>query len=813
MRTTWQDFRNGVRTLTRSPGYAAVMVFTLSLGVGATTAIFSVVNGVLLRPLSYPQSDRLVSIQEHISSLADKYPVLPVSARHFIEWQQRCESFESLSLIDNDFVTLTGRGDPERLDVLRVSANLFETLGVWPVRGRAFVTEEEEGANHVAVISDGLWRRKLGADSSILNATIMLDGQPYTVVGVLPAAFRFPNVNPWGAIEMETSAQPAIFVPKVFKSWERDTLMGGLNFAVIGRLKEGVVPAQATAELNAIGAQIVDMAGTKEIELRAIVQPLKNALVRDSRRGLLVLLSAVGALLFIACLNLGILGLVRAERREVESAVRAALGASRGQLLGQVLVETLLIAIPGTALGIVVASAGVEVLVRMMPSDLPRLSEVCVDANVLFFAIGLTGLTTFLSGVLPSLRTVNGDVSHVLKTEGRTATGGAVGSRLRQGLVVAEVGLGVMLLATAGLLLGSFARVMHADRGFDAPAVLAADLVPPTPKYNRWEQRQGFYDRLLEHLLSVPGIQSAAIINTLPLEGENWVSTACLPDDTRPEWERPMPNVRFISPDYFRTMGIGLLEGRTFQQTDRPRKVAVISGRLAQTLWPGQDGVVGQKFLYANEGEYEVIGVVRDVRANAEREAVPVVYVPYWNEAMDRAIVVVGTMRDPLSIAGSLRAAIHSVDPDVPIAAMRTLREVLEESVSQRRFQMVMASTFALCAILLAGLGIYSVVSYTVARRTKEMAIRAAFGAHPCDLYRMVLRQGMTPVLFGLVLGLCGALVCGRLLQSLLYEMRADDPRILAAVAGMVVSAGLAACSLPARRAARTDPMAALRCE
>lgn len=612
---------------------------------------------------------------------------------------------------------------------------------------------------------------------------------------------------------MQTSAQPAIFVPKVFRSWERDTLMGGLNFAVIGRLKEGVVPAQATAELNAIGAQIVDMVGQKDMELTAVVQPLKDALVRDSRVGLFVVLGAIGVLLFIACLNLSILGLVRADHRRMESAVRAALGASRVRLAREVLMEAVLIAIPGTVLGMVVALAGVETLLRVMPADLPRLGEVHIDADVLFFAIGLTGLTTVLSAVLPAWRTAKHEISRVLKAGGRTVMSDPLGFHLRRGLVVAEVGLGVMLLATAGLLLGSFARVMRADRGFNAPAVLAADLVPPAAKYSRWEDRQAFYDRLLEHLASSPGIQSAAIINTLPLEGENWVSTACLPGDTRSDWERPMPNVRFISPDYFRTMGIGLLEGRTFQQTDRSRKVAVCSGRLAQTLWPGQDSVVGRKFLYADEGEYEVVGVVQDVRANADKDAVPAVYVPYWNEAMDRAVVVVGTMRDPLSVAGMIRAAIHSVDPDIPIAAMRTMREVLEESVSQRRFQMLMASTFALCAILLAGLGIYSVVSYAVTRRTKEMGIRAAFGAYPSDLCRMVLRQGMTPVVLGLILGICGALACGRLLQSLLYEVKADSPMILVTVAGTVVLTGLAACYLPARRAARTDPMMALRCE
>lgn len=808
MMTLINDIKYGLRMLARSPGYVIVMVLTLALGIGATTAIFSMVNGVLLRPLAYPQSRQLVFVTQFSPRVVDKFPLLPIGGRLFIEWHQRCSSFESLSLIGQYPTTMTGRGEPQQLETLEVSANLFRTLRVQPAMGRFFSAEDEEGSSRVAVISDELWQRKFGADPSILGETITLNDDAYTVVGVLPETFRFPNVNPFGVALLEISARPAIFVPKVFTAREQSDPMAGA-FRVIGRLKDGVKCGQAAVELNVIMAQVVDTMRLKGLELCAIVRPLKEILVQDYRRGLLVILGAIGTLLLIACLNLGILGLVRAERRSLESTIRSALGASRTQLLRQALMETILITLPGAALGMAVASSGIDILVWIMPADIPRLSEVRIDENVLLFALALTGITIVLSSVLPAWRTAGIDVERVLKAGGRTSTSNAVGLRLRSGLVAAEVGLGVMLLVTAGLLLGSFARIIYADRGFQAPAVLAVDI-----PLSLAEEKQaiGFYDRLLEHLASAAGVESAAIVSVLPLEGEEWVNPIWVPGDTRPQWDHPLANVRIVSPGYFQTMGIPLLEGRTFDRTDQSRNVVVISQRLARALWPGQNTVVGRKVMVEGP-EREVIGVVKDIRARADHDSVPMLYHPHWFMNRRNITVVARAKGDPLSIAGSVRAAVHDTDADAPVAAIRTMRQVLEESVSQRRFQTLLTCTFASCALVLAGLGIYGVVSYSVARRTREMGIRVAFGACSLNLCSMVLRQGMTPVVLGLIFGVAGALACGRLLQSLLYEIEAHDPLIISVVVTVVLVTAALACYIPARRAAKIDPMEALRYE
>jgi putative ABC transport system permease protein len=517
--------------------------------------------------------------------------------------------------------------------------------------------------------------------------------------------------------------------------------------------------------------------------------------------------------LLIACLNLAILNLVRAERRSFDSAVRIALGASRVELLRQALVEALLLAALGTLLGVAVASTGLDTLIALSPADIPRLDEVRIDGRVLLFALALTVATSLLFGLLPVWRMAQSRGEPLLAAGRRTATAGAV--RLRSVFVATQVSLGVILLITAGLLSGSFSRVIQADKGFHAPTVLASEISLPLGKYSSVEQIRRFYERLLESLSTAPGVSSVAIVSALPLQGETWVSVAFLPGDARPVLERPTTNVRFVSPDYFRTMSIPLLSGRSFEEMDRSRQAAMISQRLADKLWPDQEVVVGRRFVYGDgDQECEVVGVVQDVRAKADQQAVATLYLPYWQKlAPSNMVVVACAGGDPFSVAGTVREAVHNTDPDVPVARMRTMSELLMDSVSSRRFQMLLASTFAASALILAGLGIYGVVSCSVTRRTREIGIRTAFGAMPWQLYAMVLRQGMTPVAVGLLAGIAGALAVGRFLWSLLYEVSPYDPWIIAGAAATTIVVAVAASYLPARRAARIDPMAALRYE
>jgi len=602
MTTLCQDLRYGIRTLAKDPKFTVAVVLTLALGIGATTAVFSMVNGVLLRPLPYPRPQQLVWLDEFLPALAERFPVLPVNARHFMEWRQRCSSFASLSLLDPGTMNLTGRGDPEVLSAVAASANLFETLGVQPALGRAFVPEEdEEGHNRVVVLSDRCWRRKFSADPALLGATVTLDGAAYTVIGVLPPDFRLPNPNPWGAPELAIRAQSDLYLPKEFIPAEKTELMGMFNFVVLGRLKAGLTREQALAELNGVTTGLVKTVG-EDLGLRVLVKPLKEALVEDSRRGLLMLLGAVGAGLLIACLNLASLSLVRAERHSFDAALRTALGANRLQLLRQALTETGLVALLGAAFGLLIAGAGLRLLVRMAPSDIPRLNEVRIDGSVLLFTLAVTVITMLLLGLLPAWRMAQSRPEQVLRGAGRTVAT-AAGLRIRNTLISIEVGLGVVLLVSAGLLLPSFWHILRADKGFHAPTVLAVEMAPPPAKYDSWEQKRRLPARLLEEVTAAPGVRSAALVSALPRKGQDGVSSVGLAGDSRRDRERPMAHVRFLSADYWGTRGIPRREGRPWAETDRARAVAVVSPRLARVRWPPDEGVVGRRFLHEDSRE------------------------------------------------------------------------------------------------------------------------------------------------------------------------------------------------------------------
>jgi putative ABC transport system permease protein len=805
----WNDLRFSARALWREPVFAVVAILTVALGIGANTAIFSIVDGVLLRPLPYADPDGLVALREVLPAVAQTYPTLPVSARHFVEWRQRTKSFERMSIIDPGSATLTSSSEPEQLDIMRVSTDLFQTLGVRAALGRTFTGgEDREGASGVAILSHSLWQRRFNADAAVLGRSIHLDGRPLTVVGVLPASFECPNVQVM-QVGKSTSVRPEIYVPLVFTKDELGDLMGRFNYNVIARLKRGVTVSAAAAELNLIAGQLVKLSG-ENVELRASVTPLLDSMVGQARRGLIVLLAAVASVLLIVCVNLANLMLARAERNARESAVRTALGAGAARLVRESLAHSLLIAFAGGSLGVAIAAITLGALVSIAPADIPRLDEVRLDARVLLFSLAITTVTGLLFGLAPAWRACHADPQNALKAGGRTSTGAAGGMRLRNALVVAEVGLSAVLLITGALLMSSFLRVMQADKGFDAPTVLAADVQVPAAKYRDDAQRNEFHERALTLLRAQPGVLSAAVVTALPLQGETWIDNVSVPGDTRSNWQQPTANVRFVSPDYFRTMGIPLRSGRPFHDNDR-RTVVIVSEGLAQLLWEGR-GAVGRQLMDGGTAR-DVIGVAGDVRAEPDKPPVPVVYRPYWDWAPRRVILAARAAGDPRSIAGAMRAAVRAIDRDVPLSRIRTMHEILDQSVAQRRFQMRLAGSFALTALLLAMLGIYGVVSYSVTRRTNEMGIRMALGAQAYQLYAMILRQAMTPVVLGITAGVAGAFAAGRFLASLLYQVSARDPELFISASFLLGAVGVAASVVPAFRAMRIGPSTALRDE
>jgi predicted permease len=805
------DLRDAFRRIRQHPGFFVVVVLTLGLGIGANTAIFSIVNGVLLRPLSYLEPERLVSIREVIPAMANTYPTLPVCARHFMEWHEQCRSFERLSLVDPTLLTLTGEGEPIQLDAVRVSANIFETMGTPLLLGRAFAPgEDKEGRNQVAILSHELWRQRFSADPGIIGKRIILGNTPLTVIGVLSTTFRFPGANVF-EVGQSMSRQPQVFLPKVFSSDDINDLMGRFNYGVIGRLKKGTTRDQSLAELNLIAGHLVKLSGEK-MELRAAIIPLLDTIVDKSRRALWVLMGAVGTVLLVVCVNLANLMLARAERREHESALRRALGASPLRVLQSALLESMLLAFLGGVLGLALASASLKTLMRYAPQDLPRLDEIGLDYRVLLFALLATSFTGILFGLAPALRSAHADPQNALRCGSRAAAGNRAGVRFRKILIGIETGLSALLLITAALFAISFIRLLQTDPGFKAPTVLTTSLSIPSAKYPDEERRIRFFEQLTARLNSTPGILSAATTTALPLQGETWVDSASVPGDTRPQFQRPNANVRFVSPGFFSTMGIPLLSGRTFLELDRHRKVAIISDRLAQTLWPGENPI-GRQFARSDNERIEVVGLAGDVRADAHKPPVAMVYRPNWDWPSSRVMLAVRAAGDPRSIAGTIRTATHQMDAEIPIDKMQTMHEILMESTSQRQFQMYLITAFAATALFLAGLGIYGVMTFTVTRRTGELGIRLALGASPSQLLRMVIGQGLFPAGVGIVVGIACAVALGKIIGSMLYGVSPFNPMIMLCVSISLLTIAFLACYWPARRAARVDPLISLRYE
>jgi len=805
-----QDVRYAVRTFTRARTYAAAVVLTLGVGLGATAVIFSVVDHVVLRPLPYTDPDRLVSVREIFVQMATQYPTVPANAADFMEWRRASRTLTGLSALWARPMTLVIGGSAQRVEGARVSASVFPLLGVVPERGRLLAEADDAyGHDGVVDISDAFWRRQFGADPLVVGRTVTVDGDPCAIVGVLPAGFRLPSDE---GFETDRSG---LLTPDVYRpvGFAPDLLAseGDHNYSVIGRLAGGATIAQARRELDALQAAITARSRAG-FTLRGAVLPLTGQIVGRVRLALGLLLGAALGMLLIVCANLANLALARAMGRLSESAVRLAVGATRGRLVRQTLTEGAVLGVVGGACGIAFSLVGLPLVLAAAPATLPRLNEVRIDARVLLVILLLAIAAGLAIGALPAWRIARGNLAQYLISEARSGAGGREAQHRRFWFVGGEAALCTVLLLTTGLLLISFVHVLHVDQGFSADRVLAADVALPQSQYPSPKARAQFYDRALEQLAAIPGATSTAATNWLPLVGERQVDMLAYVNDARPVSERPVANIRYVSPGYFMTVGTTLRRGRLFTDLDRSRHVVVLSERAAQAMWPGQDPLGRLIVPGSNDTTAEVVGVVADVHtSSAEQEGHPVAYLPLWQTVAPEGSLLVRSAGDPARLASAVRAVISRVDPLVPIAKVRTMTEIVSAAVAGRRFQLDVLALFALMAVATAAIGIFGVIAHSLAARRREIGIRMALGARPADVRLLVLREGMTPVLIGIAAGLTAALLFGRVLRSLLFEVQSSDPATYAIVAATIGIVAATACAIPAWRATAPDPIRMLR--
>jgi putative ABC transport system permease protein len=807
--------RHVLRTLAREKTFTAFAVLTLALGIGGVTAIFSIVDGVLLRPLAYKEPGRLYAAAESARALAHNQTI-PVNASHFRSWQEQCRSCESGALLNPATFNLTGGGEPERIDGVNCTWPLFQVLGIEAQLGRTFLeSDDRPGANKFVLISDALWRRRLGADAGAIGKPIWIDGEPHFVVGVLRPDFHLPSGNRLGPLN-RFPPHAGIFKPMGF-NWPKLWRLGQFNFACLIRLRPGANPVRAEAEMT---AAIADAGRDMKAELSAHLVPLKEQVTGGSRAALTLMFSAVAAVLLIVCVNLGNLMLVRANQRWRDAAIRRALGAGAADLFRAVITENLLIALGGGAVGVFLAYAGMRVLVSTAPIDIPRLNEVHLSLNSLLFALGMSVGSGILCGLWPAIRAIYAQPADALRSGSRSATAGRRTHQTREWLVGLEVALSTVLLVAATLLGISFVRVTNVERGYEVEHILTADVAIPRSRYPTDEKRAAFHERALDKIQSLPGVQWAGLVSSLPLKAQVWGDAVSKEGDTLPRAQRPAASYRFVSEHYFETMGIALLRGRFLSPRDRFLRVALVSESAARKVWPGENPIGKVLVNDPRSDRVTVIGVVADVRTESlEKQPPAIVYVPYWDgpiwqgSVWGNATYVLRTVQDPSTMANALRSAMHELDTELPLASVLTMQEVVSESVRSRRFQTILAGVFSGVALLLACLGIYGVISYSVDQRTNEMGLRIALGAEPSQVSILVLQQGIRPVVGGLLTGVVAVMAAGRWIGSILFGIRAGNPAVISAIMAVVLFVAVMACWAPALRASRIDPMAALRNE
>jgi putative ABC transport system permease protein len=801
MNSLLKDIRYAMRALLRRPSFTAVAVITLALGIGANTAIFSVVHGVLLAPLPYPEADRLVALRQ---ANPPAQPDTQIAPGNFLEWQRQNTTFASLAAYRTVSYNRTGDGTPERLLAGRVSFGLFKLLGVQPVLGRDFLAEEDQpGREKVVIVSEGLWARRFGTERNVAGKTLKLDGEEFAVVGVMPAAFRLPDQR-----------ERELWTPIAFKDNEK-TLYQARYVEAIARLKPEVSPAQAQSEMTAIAARLAQEHPDANAGWTITVKPLLDFVVGDVKTVLWVLFGAVALVLLIACANVTNLLLARATTRQKEMAVRAALGAGRARIVRQLATESLLLALLGALAGWPLASWGLRALLATAPADLPRLASVSIDNRALLFTFGVTLLTAFIFGLAPALQVLKFDSNPALKDQ---RTRSVRQQRIGNLLIASEVALALMLLVGGGLLLRTVWRLNQVDPGFDVRNALAVTIQLPEKKYVEPQQVARFSEQLVQQVSTLPGVAGTGVARILPIVHD-------LPTgfyfDRRPRGkdnELPQTNYSAVSPGYFKAMGIPLIAGRAFTEhdtLDAPR-VAIVSQTLAQRFFP--DGDALGKRINVNTGPEsyrEIVGIVGDVKQNGlTKETKPHAYEPFAqapNQFM--TLIVRSTSTDPASLVPAVRSQVLTLDSELPLQRVITLDRVISNSIRQQRFTSLVLSIFAGVALLLAAAGLYGVISYSVAQRTHELGIRVALGAQVKDVMQLVLRQGMAVVVIGEVIGLIGAFALTRLLGGLLFGVTPTDAVTFVAVTAGLTIVALLACYIPARRATKVDPLVALRYE
>ena len=804
-----QDLRYGLRTLIKNPGFTIVAVIALALGIGANSAIFSVVNAVLLRPLPYKNPDQLVVIWENATHLG--FPKDTPSPANFLDWRQQSSLFEGMAAFAERSFNLTGVGEPERLDGRRVSANLFEMLGVKPIVGRTFVPQEDRPGTKVVLLNEGLWKRRFGGDPAVVGRAVNLNGEPYTVVGVLPQTVRLPTSGNW---------RDQVWVPLAFPS-EEAASRGAHYLEVIARMKTGMTLPKAQAEMDTIAARLAQQYPDFNARRGAVVTPLHEEIVGKMKSPLLILLGAVAFVLLIACANVANLLLARAAVRQKEIALRLALGANRARLTKQLLVESVLLSLVGGLVGLGLAYFGLNVLTRFIPQDVAQADTITIDAKVLLFTLAVAVVTGLIFGLAPATQASHFNLNETLKEGGRDSGAGVRGKRLRNSLVIAEVATSFILLVGAGLLINSFVHLRTLDPGFRADHLLALNVDLSEVKYPDTQRRTAFFDEVTRRVRTLPGVQSVAVAGNLPFtyNGDSTlIAVEGIPDPPIDQW--PDVIYRTVGPGYLATMGISLVRGRDFNDQDTldTTPVVVISEKTAKRYWPNEDPIGKRLKTGATASDVPwrtVIGVVKDVRQN-DFIAEPKMQM-YFSYRQVKDLVanalVVRTSVDPLSLATSVRNTIWAVDKDQPVANIDSMEHIVAGAVARQRFSMLLLAIFAGLALVLAAVGIYGVMSYSVAQQTREIGIRIALGAQRGDVLRMTVKEGLKLVGVGLLIGLVSAFVLTRVMESLLFGISATDPITFGIICVVLLIVATLASYIPALRAATVDPMVALRAQ